>query len=128
MRIGDLAEQTGVATRMLRYYEDQGLLAARREDNGYRTYDASAVEQVRTVRSLIASGLPTRLVRVVLDVEAAADRERSPSCSRAFAEMLYAELASLDDKIACLSKSRDTVEHYLRRTEHSDLAGPRQPA
>ena len=127
MRIGELAERTGVATRMLRYYEQQGLLSSTRQDNGYRTYDESAVEQVRTVRSLISSGLPTRLVRVVRDVEALTDEERSPSCSRAFAEMLYAELASLDDKIACLSKSRDTVERYLRSTRHDDLVRDRQP-
>ncbi|WP_262848014.1 MerR family transcriptional regulator [Mumia quercus] len=122
MRVGQLAEATGVAARMLRYYEEQGLLTSHREPNGYRTYDDAAVERVRTVRSLIASGLPTRLVRIVLDVEALADDERSPACSRAFAEMLHAERAALDDKIACLTKSRDTVTHYLERTRHGDLA------
>lgn len=122
MRVGQLAAATGVAARMLRYYEEQGLLTSHREPNGYRTYDDAAVERVRTVRSLIASGLPTRLVRIVLDVEALADDERSPACSRAFAEMLHAERAALDDKIACLTKSRDTVTHYLERTRHGDLA------
>ncbi|WP_370619933.1 MerR family transcriptional regulator [Mumia qirimensis] len=121
MRVGELADRTGVAPRMLRYYEEQGLLAASRQDNGYRSYEESDVERVRTIRSLIASGLPTRLVRVVLDIEALADDQRSPSCSQTFAEMLYGELVSLDDKIACLTKSRDTVRHYLERTEHSAL-------
>ncbi len=128
MRVGELAEATGVAPRMLRYYEEQGLLTSHREPNGYRSYDDAAVERVRTVKSLIASGLPTRLVRVVLDVEALADDERSPSCSREFAEMLAAERASLEDKIACLSKSRDTVTRYLERTRHGDLARDPHPA
>ena len=39
MRIGELAKRTGVATRMLRYYEEQGLISTRRLDNGYRGYD-----------------------------------------------------------------------------------------
>lgn len=128
MRVGQLAEVTGVSARMLRYYEKQGLLTSHREPNGYRTYDDAAVERVRTVSSLIASGLPTRLVRIVLDVEALADDERSPSCSRTFAEMLHAERAALDDKIACLTKSRDTVTRYLERTRHGDLAGTADPA
>ena len=128
MRIGDLSERTGVATRMLRYYEEQGLLEPSRQDNGYRSYEEAHVERVRTISSLIASGLTTRLVRVVLDVEALADDERSPSCSQEFAEMLRAELLSLEDKIACLTKSRDTVERYLQRTRHGDLAGTAKPA
>ncbi|MDD9347939.1 hypothetical protein, partial [Mumia sp.] len=84
--------------------------------------------RVRSIRSLIASGLPTRLVRVVLDVEALADDELSPSCTRQVAEMLHAEMRSLEDKIACLTKSRDTVERYLQRTRHGDLAGVAEPA
>ncbi|MGH1561461.1 MerR family transcriptional regulator [Mumia sp. DW29H23] len=121
MRVGELAERTGTATRMLRYYEEQGLLASTREHNGYRAYSEADVDRVQTIRSLIASGLTTRLVRAVLDIEALADDERSPSCSREFAEMMYGELASIEDKIACLSKSRDTVKGYLRRTAHADL-------
>ncbi|WP_366525445.1 MerR family DNA-binding transcriptional regulator, partial [Mumia sp.] len=38
MRVGELAELTGVAPRMLRYYEEQGLLVPPRQDNGYRSY------------------------------------------------------------------------------------------
>ncbi|KAA1425321.1 MerR family transcriptional regulator [Mumia zhuanghuii] len=127
MRVGELADRTGVAPRMLRYYEEQGLIASTRQDNGYRAFEEADVERVRTVRSLIASGLPTRLVRVVLDIEALADDERSPSCSTAFAEMLYGELTTLNDKIACLTKSRDTVRHYLEHTEHSALVGAAEP-
>ncbi|MFD1825324.1 MerR family transcriptional regulator [Mumia zhuanghuii] len=128
MRVGELAEATGVAPRMLRYYEEQGLLTSHREPNGYRSYDDASVERVRTVRSLIASGLPTRLVRIVLDVEALANAELPPSCSREFAEMMSAELTALEDKIACLTKSRDTVTRYLERTEHGDLVGAAHPA
>ncbi|MBW9207216.1 MerR family transcriptional regulator [Mumia sp. zg.B53] len=128
MRVGELAELTGVAPRMLRYYEEQGLLVPPRQDNGYRSYGEEHVERVRSIRSLIASGLPTRLVRVVLDVEALADDELSPSCTRQVAEMLHAEMRSLEDKIACLTKSRDTVERYLQRTRHGDLAGVAEPA
>lgn len=36
MRIGELARTTGVSTRALRYYDEQGLLPAERLTNGYR--------------------------------------------------------------------------------------------
>ena len=38
MKIGDLAQRTGVSVRMLRFYEAQGLLSPARNAAGYRLY------------------------------------------------------------------------------------------
>lgn len=38
MRIGELAQRSGVPAHMLRYYEEQGLVVPRSLDNGYRVY------------------------------------------------------------------------------------------
>ena len=38
MKIGELAEKSGVSVRSLRYYEQQGLLQPGRLMNGYRMY------------------------------------------------------------------------------------------
>ena len=62
MRIGELAARSGVAVRMLRHYEQKGLLAPRRAANGYRDYDERDVEQAVLVSSMVRSGLPTRLI------------------------------------------------------------------
>ena len=43
MIIGELSARSGVSPRSLRYYEQQGLLASTRGDNGYRHYDDEAV-------------------------------------------------------------------------------------
>ena len=42
MKIGKLPERTAIPTRMLRYYEEQGLLRSGRDDNGYRSYLSAA--------------------------------------------------------------------------------------
>ena len=62
IRIGELAARTGVSTRLLRYYEAQGLLHADRDGNGYRMYGESAVERVRLIRELLESGFTTELI------------------------------------------------------------------
>ncbi|MFD0899586.1 MerR family transcriptional regulator [Actinomadura sediminis] len=62
MRIGDLAAATGVSRRLLRYYEEQGLLRPRRLPNGYREYSALDVTAVRHIRRLLAAGLPTAVI------------------------------------------------------------------
>ena len=46
MRIGELAEATGVSARSLRYYEEQGLIRSSRTSGGWRDFDATSVERV----------------------------------------------------------------------------------
>ncbi|GAA1975819.1 MerR family transcriptional regulator [Microbacterium pumilum] len=121
MKIGDLSERTGIPTRMLRYYEQQGLLEASRTPNGYRSYDDSDVERATRVRGLIQAGLSTRMARVVLDIERQSELATPPDCSRALAEQLAEELEALEARLSCLTKSRDAVALYLERSRNGDL-------
>ncbi len=66
MRIGELAQRTGVPPRLLRYYEDQGLLAPDRGETGYRDYAEPLVDRVLQIRGLLGSALPTRIIAQVL--------------------------------------------------------------
>ena len=121
MRIGELSRRTGVAPRLLRYYEEQGLISSHRATNGYRTYDEEHVERARQVAAMIRSGLTTRLARALLELEEIESRERAETCSRGVAELLAESLHDIEDRIACLSRSRDTIRGFLERTEHSGL-------
>lgn len=38
MNIGDIAAQTGLAAKTIRYYEDIGLICPKRNTNGYRVF------------------------------------------------------------------------------------------
>lgn len=49
MKITDLSKKTGVSQRMLRYFEQQGLLAPSRGDNDYRTYNHDDEEKVKQI-------------------------------------------------------------------------------
>ncbi|MFB6888074.1 MerR family transcriptional regulator [Kitasatospora sp. NPDC056327] len=66
MRIGELAARTGVSVRLLRYYEEQGLLETRRPEGGHRRYDEDAPAVVRNIRALLGAGLSTGAIRDVL--------------------------------------------------------------
>jgi DNA-binding transcriptional MerR regulator len=56
MLIGELAERAGTSTRTLRYYEQHGLVRARRSANGYRIYDEAELRVVHEIRALLAVG------------------------------------------------------------------------
>nr|WP_207634475.1 MerR family transcriptional regulator [Candidatus Frankia alpina] len=85
MRIGELARRTAVSERLLRYYEEQGLLHPARLSSGYRVYAESDVDQVRRIRTLLSAGLPTALIAQVLPcVRGGATWCRAPAWSRAW--------------------------------------------
>ncbi len=116
MRIGELSRRTGVSARMLRYYEQQHLLTSTRSANGYREFGEGDVDRVRQVRALLDAGLPTRFVRAVLDMGLAGGAVVdgwTPTCTATFAGQLRAELARLEEHVACLTRSRDAVRRYL---------------
>ncbi|ULL17226.1 MerR family transcriptional regulator [Paenibacillus sp. H1-7] len=66
MKIGELAERTGVSIRSIRYYEQQGLLTPVRQENGYREYSPFAEEHVRTIRLYLNLGLSTEEIAGIL--------------------------------------------------------------
>ena len=59
MLIGELATASGLSREALRFYEQQGLIRARRLDNGYRDYPpevVTLVQYIRTAQQLLCAG------------------------------------------------------------------------
>ncbi|SHN29061.1 MerR family transcriptional regulator [Streptomyces yunnanensis] len=113
MRIGELSERTGTPRRLLRYYEEQGLIAAARTPNGYRDYDERFVDRVLQIRGLLDAGLPTRLIRQILPC---LDKPRTIYFPDATPEMLATlahERDRMADRIGCLTRNRDAIAEYL---------------
>ncbi|MFI7664031.1 MerR family transcriptional regulator [Nocardia sp. NPDC049526] len=113
MRIGELSERTGTSRRLLRYYEEQGLIVADRCANGYRSYDDRFVDRVLQIRGLLDSGLPTRIIKQILPC---LDKPRTIYFPDATPEMLATlerERERMSDRIRCLSRNRDAIAEYL---------------
>lgn len=66
MKIGELADRTGVSVRALRYYEEKGVLKPDRTPSGYRLFDDMDVQTVRHIRTLLAAGLGMDLIGEIL--------------------------------------------------------------
>lgn len=77
MRIGELAQATGVSVRSLRYYEAQGLIRSTRHGNGWRDFPADAIERVVMVQHLLAAGLCTATIEELLPCLEASPAERT---------------------------------------------------
>lgn len=113
MRIGELSERTDTPRRLLRYYEEQGLINPDRCANGYRDYDDGLVDRVIQIRGLLDAGLPTRIIRQILPC---LDRPRSIHFPDATPEMiatLERERDRMDQRIRCLTRNREAITGYL---------------
>jgi DNA-binding transcriptional MerR regulator len=113
VRIGELSERTGTARRLLRYYEEQGLIVSSRCANGYRNYDESTVDRVAQVRGLLDAGLPTRIIKQILPC---LDKPRViyfPDATPEMIATLEAERDRMTERIRCLTHNRDAVVEYL---------------
>ncbi|RRO20544.1 MerR family transcriptional regulator [Saccharopolyspora rhizosphaerae] len=111
MRIGDLSRRTGVAAHLLRYYEAQGLLEPTRGANGYRDYSDDAVLTVVQIRKLLAAGLSTAEIKLLLPCASGATPDLHP-CPELLAT-LRTRLRGLDERIDALTHSRQTLRAYL---------------
>lgn len=124
MRIGELAARTGATTRLLRYYEQQGLLTPDRAANGYRDYPESLVDRVVQIRGLLDAGLTTKLIRQVLpcldDPCTIHVRDATPELIADLEE----QRAQMDARISCLTRNRDAVSAYLDAVTASRPTGP----
>lgn len=113
MRIGELAQLTGVPTRLLRYYEEQELLAPDRAANGYRDYAESLVDRVTQIRGLLDAGLPTKIIKQILPC---LDNPCTIHVTDATPELIVTlerERDQMDSRIRCLSRNRDAISAYL---------------
>jgi DNA-binding transcriptional MerR regulator len=117
MRIGELSKQTGVPSRMLRYYEEQDLITPRRLDNGYRVYDDYLVDRVLKIRGLVDSGIPTRIVASILPCLGQPQTIVVEHADPALFELLEAERDRMSEKIDFLTQNRDAITQYLAALE-----------
>ncbi|MER8186473.1 MerR family transcriptional regulator [Kitasatospora sp. NPDC094015] len=115
MRIGELSRRTGVPARMLRYYEEQGLLRPERAENGYRVYREPEVGRAQQIRGLLDSGLTTELIRRILPfLDGPQGIHLDPRCLTAETEALMrGEAERIQQRIDCLARNRDAILAYL---------------
>ncbi|WP_030669232.1 MerR family transcriptional regulator [Streptomyces sp. NRRL B-1347] len=107
MRIGELATRTGVSVRSLRYYEEQGLLAAERSPSGQRHYGARAVDRVQRIQQLYRAGLPSRSIRELLPCVATG--EATPE----LITWLAGERDRIDRRIDDLKDTRNRLDDII---------------
>ncbi|MCX8998477.1 Cu(I)-responsive transcriptional regulator [Rhizobiaceae bacterium BDR2-2] len=133
MNIGEAAAASGVSAKMIRYYEEIGLIPkADRTASNYRTYGMETVHSLRFIRRARELGFPLEETATLLKLWA--DRSRSSASVKRVAQ---GHVAALERKIAGLQDMLSTLRHLVHCCDGderpdcpilNDLAGGERPA
>jgi MerR family copper efflux transcriptional regulator len=118
MNIGEVAKASGITAKMIRYYEEIGLIqAAQRHENDYRHYTNESLEVLRFIRRSRDLGFSLDRIKVLLSLWQ--DRSRKSSEVKALAKIYIQEL---DQQIEKLNSIRSQLERL-----HSCCHGDERP-
>lgn len=107
MNIGQASRASGISAKMIRYYEDIGLMApALRTDAGYRQYAGKDVETLRFIKRSRDLGFSIERIRTLVDLWK--DTDRKSADVKTLASQYIQEL---DGDIRKLQSIRDQLAH-----------------
>ena len=113
MNIGEAAKACGVSAKMIRYYEEIGLIPqSSRSPSGYRKYGQSDVYTLAFIQRARELGFSTNEIQKLLALWA--DPDRSSSEVRA---LTLGHIASLDEKIVKLRAMREALKALARQCD-----------
>ncbi|GAB4327342.1 MAG: Hg(II)-responsive transcriptional regulator MerR [Dehalococcoidia bacterium] len=110
MKIGELAQLTGVATRTIRYYESIGLLPSPpRDESGYRSYSDDDVRLLDFIQDAKKLALSLEEIGAIVS---AMPRSGAPSCSHVLA-MLEAKRREVAESIQRAERVRLLLDRTI---------------
>jgi MerR family copper efflux transcriptional regulator len=118
VRIGQLAERTGVSRQAIRYYEELGVLPpAPRAENGYRTYDTASTERISFIQDAQTAGMSLVEIQMILEL-----RDSGESTCGHVIETLEHHLSELDRQMEDLERTRGHLTSIIERARGLDPA------
>lgn len=106
LTITEVSRSHDVSARMLRYYEQQGLIASqRREDYAYRVYDEENIARLRLILVLRKLRVPLKSIAAILTSGDAGEAVR----------VLREKIAEIDEERRTLSTIQDMLTVFVQR-------------
>jgi MerR family transcriptional regulator, copper efflux regulator len=123
--VSELSRRSGVPASTVRYYEQEGMLPARRSSSGYRLYDEVAVDRLAFIGTAKSLGLPLAEIRRLLEPW------QHGECSDVQHELLplvEQRMAETRDRIRELRAFADRLFRAHAQLEAIERQGPCDPS
>ena len=110
MNIGEVAKASGVSAKMIRHYEEAGLIpAATRTESNYRVYSTNDVAMLHFIKQARRLGFAMKQIALLLSLWQ--DRSRS---SREVKALAREHVDELNLRIRELTEMRDTLDNLVK--------------
>jgi MerR family copper efflux transcriptional regulator len=110
MNIGEAAKASGVSAKMIRHYEEAGLIpAATRTESNYRVYSTNDVAMLHFIKQARRLGFAMKQIALLLSLWQ--DRSRS---SREVKALAREHVDELNLRIRELTEMRDTLDDLVK--------------
>jgi Cu(I)-responsive transcriptional regulator len=120
MNIGEAAAASGVSAKMIRYYEQAGLIAADRSEANYRRFTSREVAELRFIRRARGLGFPLEEIARLLALWR--DRERPSREVKAIAERRLAEMEARIAEMQAMAADLRRLARACAGDEHPHCA------
>lgn len=108
MNIKEIADKLSILPSKIRYYEDQGLIDIKRDENGYRIFDDKVVEKLKIIVALKKLDFTLKDISYVMEL---LDLPASEDCNRKsrgyWEELIYELEEELKRKLLILKTLRN---------------------
>ncbi|WP_426235936.1 MerR family transcriptional regulator [Pseudomonas sp. TWP3-2] len=119
MKINELSKKSGVSPRMLRYYEEQGLIRPMRLASGYRDYCQNDISVLKNIKALQEAGLTLNVIRVLMPciISQPVRFDPCPLIVATLKDQRFKLQRTIEDQSRALS----ILEQYLEETGQMDV-------
>ena len=113
LRIGQVAEATGLPVKTVRFYADEGLITTvGRSPGGYRLFDPAVVGELELIRSLRAMDVPLPEIKRILEVR------RAGHCNcESLKSSIHTRICSIDHRLTELVAMKAELVQLLSSWE-----------
>lgn len=103
--ISQVSKNMGISTRMIRYYEQIGLIKSfRREGYAYRVYDYESISRIEQIMILRKLRIPVRQIQIILE------NKNAITAINIFRQ----NISELDEEITALSTIKDILFCFIK--------------
>ena len=118
MKIGAVAERSGVSSKTIRFWESVGLLPVpRRTAAGYRDYEQAILARLAFIRQAQGAGFSLSRIQRVLDIGDGGE----PACEHV-GQLIEARLRDVEARIVELRATRRHLQTLAKRSAAQDPA------
>ena len=117
-RIGEIARLSSLTERTIRYYEEQGLIKARRSDGGQRWYTDEDLVYLKRIIELKGLGFSIQEIRRIFEMK---DSDRSGNLRREALLSEYRKKLEADNrKLKEIQLHIDELEWHVHQLEKAE--------